>query len=66
MTDKQILEEVDKAMKLGRKEAYADVFCIVSNMYVTDGSKSLGKLLNILHEKFLSTGKEVDLQESEE
>lgn len=46
-------EEVDKAMKLGRKEAYVDMFCIVSDMKVTDSSESLEKLLNILHRKVI-------------
>ena len=58
MTNDQIIKEIDKAMELGRKEAYADMFCIVSNMYVTDGSECLGKLLNILHKKVLSADAE--------
>lgn len=65
MTDKQIIKEIDKAMKLGRKEAYADIYCIVSNMRVTDHNESLEKLLNILHGKVLSTSAEIDSQESE-
>ena len=51
-------EEVDKAMKLGRKEAYVDMFCIVSNMSATDSNENLNKLLNILHRKVLSAGAE--------
>jgi len=33
MTDKQILEEVDKAMKLGRKQALEEVYEMVKNLY---------------------------------
>lgn len=66
MTDKQIIEEIEKGIRLGRKEAYSDIFCIVSNMYGKDGSKSLGELLNILHRKVLFDGTEVEPQESEE
>lgn len=66
MTNNQIIKEIDKAMKLGRKEAYVDIFCIVSEMYATDGSESLGKLLNILHRKVLSEGAESDPQERSE
>ena len=66
MTNEQIIKEINKAMELGRKEAYVDVFCIVSNMSVTDSSESLEKLLNILHGKVLSAGAEVEPQESEE
>ena len=63
MTNNQIIKEIDKAMKLGRKEAYVDIFCIVSKMYATDGSESIGKLLNILHRKVLSEGAESDPHE---
>lgn len=55
MTNNQIIEEIDKAMELGRKEAYTDIYSIVSNMYITDHSESLKNLLNTLHEK-LTTG----------
>ena len=65
MTDKQIIKEIDKAMKLGRKEAYVDIFCIVSDMSATNYNESLEKLLNILHGKVLSTSAEIDSQESE-
>lgn len=57
MTNNQIIEEIDKAMELGRKEAYTDIYSIVSNMYVTDRSESLKKLLSVLHDK-LSNGSE--------
>lgn len=50
MTNNQIIEEIDKAMNLGKKEAYTDIYEIVSNMYVKDRSESLKRLLNILHE----------------
>ena len=60
MTNEQIIKEVDKAIRLGRKEAYADMFCIVSNMYVTDGSESLGKLLNLLREKIYADAESED------
>lgn len=66
MNDKQILEEVDRAKKLGRKEAYVDMFCIVSDMSVTDSSESLAKLLNILHGKVLSAGAEIESQKGED
>ena len=66
MTEKQLLEEVDKAMKLGRKEAYMDMFLIVSDMRVKDNNENLNKLLNILHSKVLSAGAESESQESEE
>lgn len=33
MTDKQILEEVDKAMKLGRKQALEEVYEKIRNLY---------------------------------
>lgn len=56
MTNNQIIEEIDKAMELGRKEAYTDIYSIVSNMYITDRSESLKNLLNTLHEK-LTTGR---------
>lgn len=48
MTNNQILEEIDKAMKIGKKEAYMDIYVIVSNMYTKDRSENLKKLLNIL------------------
>lgn len=53
MTDKQISEVVEKAMMLGRKEAYLKMFHIVSDMYLEDDNDSLKKLLNILHEKVI-------------
>lgn len=65
MTNEQIIKEINKAIRLGRKEAYVDMFCIVSNMYVTDGSESLEKLLNILHKKVLSADAESEPQESD-
>lgn len=55
MTDKQIIEEIEKGIRLGRKEAYVDIYCIVSVMYGKDGSKNLSELLNILHKKVYST-----------
>lgn len=58
MTNEQIIEKIDKAMELGKKEAYADIFCIVSGMNVTDSSESLKILLNILHGKVSSAGSE--------
>ena len=33
MTDKQILEEVDKAMKLGRKQALEEVYEKIRDLY---------------------------------
>lgn len=33
MTDKQILEEVDNAMKLGRKQALKEVYQIVKELF---------------------------------
>ena len=66
MTDKQIIEEIEKAKILGKKEAYMDMFLIVSDMRVTDSNENLNKLLNILHSKALSAGAESDPQESEE
>jgi hypothetical protein len=33
MTDKQILEEVDKAMKLGRKQALEEVYEKIRNLF---------------------------------
>jgi len=33
MTDKQILEEVDKAMKLGRKQALEEVYENIRNLF---------------------------------
>lgn len=33
MTDKQILEEVDKAMKLGRKQALEEVYEEIRNLF---------------------------------
>lgn len=51
MTNEQIIKEVDKAIRLGKKEAYVYMYCIVSNMYVTDGSECLEKLLNLLRVK---------------
>lgn len=54
MTDKQIMEEIEKGIRLGRKEAYVDIFCIVANMYGKDSSISLSELMNILHDKIFS------------
>lgn len=65
MTDNQILEKVDEAMRLGRKKAYVDMFCIVSDMSVTDSSESLKKLLNILHRKVLSAGAESEVRDAD-
>lgn len=53
MTDKQISEVVEKAMILGRKEAYIKMIHIVSDMNLEDDNDNLKKLLNILHEKVL-------------
>ena len=50
MTNEQIMEEVDKAINLGRRKAYLDIYIIVSNMYKKDKSESLKELLNILRE----------------
>ena len=33
MTDKQILEEVDKAMKLGRKQALEEIYENIRNLF---------------------------------
>ena len=51
MTNEQIVKEIDKAMELGRKEAYTDIYCIVSNMSATDSNENLNELLIILHGK---------------
>ena len=50
MTNEQIMEEVDKAINLGRRKAYWDIYIIVSSMYTKDKSESLKELLNILRE----------------
>ncbi len=52
------LKEINKAMRLGRKEAYVDIFNIVANMCVIDGSRCLEELLNILHKKVLFAERE--------
>lgn len=53
MTDKQISEVVEKAMMIGRREAYVKMLHIVSDMNLEEDNKSLRKLLDILHEKLL-------------
>lgn len=60
MTNEQIIKEINKAMELGRKEAYADMYCIVSNMSATDSNENLNKLLNILHEKIYADAESED------
>ena len=67
MTNNQIMKEIDKAVKLGHKEAYVDMFCIVSDMR-TNGKNSdenLNDLLNLLHKKVLF-GKEGDKNDNRE
>lgn len=58
MTDKQIMDMVEHAMMIGRKEAYTDMFRIVSDMDLKDGNDSLKKLVDITFEKALHAVKE--------
>lgn len=58
MTDKQIIDKVEHAMMLGRKEAYTDIYRIVADMYREDNNDNLKKLVDITFEKALHAVKE--------
>lgn len=51
MTDKEIMEIVEKAQMLGRTEAYVHMFHIVTDMILTDDNENLKKLLSIITHK---------------
>lgn len=51
MTDKQISELVEKAMMLGRKEAYVEMYSIICDMDLEDGNGNFRNLLNIIYER---------------
>lgn len=58
MTNRQIMDSVEHAMIIGRKEAYIDMFRIVSDMYREDNNDNLKKLVDITFEKALNVFKE--------
>lgn len=52
MTDRQIMDSVEHAMMIGRKQAYIEMFSIVSDMWREDNNNdNLKKLVDITFEK---------------
>lgn len=54
MLDNEIMEFVERAKGIGRREAYADMFKIASDMYMKDGNDSIKKLIDIIFEKAIN------------